>query len=190
MSWSDRHAREHVGRLDRQLQALDRLPEPARKSALGAISATVEMYGQALTRILHHAPEHLVQQLCEDELLRHLLIVHGLHPLSTEERVRLALAELAPYLRQHGGGVQLIAIEAGTARLRLQGACEGCPSSAQTLRLTVEEAVMCAAPELDRVAADGAVEEGPQPLGTALPLVQTRPEAPGPCPAGSLGAAP
>jgi Fe-S cluster biogenesis protein NfuA len=196
VSWSDQRAREHVGRLDRQLQALDRLPAPARESALSAISATVEMYGQALARILQHAPEDLAQRFCEDELLRHLLIVHGLHPRGTEQRVRQALAELAPYLRQHGGGVELVAIEEGTARLRLQGACDGCPSSAQTLRLTVEEAVLCAAPELDRVAADGAVDKGPQslgepqPLGAALPLVQTRPQPPGPCPAGSLGAAP
>jgi Fe-S cluster biogenesis protein NfuA len=63
-----------------------------------------------------------------------------------------------PYLAGHGGGVELLGVEDGVVRLRLEGACHGCPSSSLTLRAAVEEAVMKAAPDVERIDADGVVE--------------------------------
>jgi hypothetical protein len=45
--------------------------------------------------------------------------------------------------------------------VRLEGTCNGCPSSAATLRHAIEDAVARAAPELDGVAAEGVAEPGP-----------------------------
>ena len=56
--------------------------------------------------------------------------------------------------RSHGGDVELLGVEDGVARLRLQGSCNGCPSSAATLRLAIEDAVLQAAPDLERVEAE------------------------------------
>ena len=69
----------------------------------------------------------------EDELVAHLLLLHGLHPVPVRERVRGALDEVRPYLVAHGGGVELLGVADGVVRLRLEGACNGCPSSALTL---------------------------------------------------------
>jgi Fe-S cluster biogenesis protein NfuA len=72
------------------------------------------------------------------------------------ERVLGALDEVRPYLVAHGGGVELLDVTDGVVHLRLEGACNGCPSSALTLTSAVEEAIARAAPDVERIEADGA----------------------------------
>jgi Fe-S cluster biogenesis protein NfuA len=159
----DGEVRERVARLEEEL---GRLEDPA---ALEAVGGLVELYGEALRRVGERIP---LEQLVEDELLAHLLLVHDLHPVEVENRVRRGLDEVRPYLGSHGGGVELLGVEEGVARLRLEGTCNGCPSSAVTLRNAIEEAVLRAAPELERIEAEGASEpQGAQPLLQIQPLV-------------------
>ena len=47
-----------------------------------------------------------------------MLLLQGLHPFEVEDRVRQALESVRPYLRSHGGNVELIEVD-GIARLRL-----------------------------------------------------------------------
>jgi Fe-S cluster biogenesis protein NfuA len=102
-----------------------------------------------------------------DEVVGHLLLAHGLHPVPVEARVGDALEEVRPYLASHGGGVELLGVEDGIAHVRLHGTCNGCPSSATTLKLAVEEAVLRAAPDVERVEA-----EATEPAATSGPLLQ------------------
>ncbi|HEX4467134.1 MAG TPA: NifU family protein, partial [Solirubrobacteraceae bacterium] len=94
----------------------------------------------------------------DDELVSHLLLLHGLHPVPVEERVLGALQGVLPYLESHGGSVQLLGVEQGVAHLRMEGSCSGCPSSSMTLKLAIEDAVFKAAPDIEEVRAEGAVE--------------------------------
>ncbi len=87
-------------------------------------------------------------------------MLHGLHPVPLEARVRSGLDEVRPYLETHGGGVELLGIDEGTVRLQLQGSCSGCPSSAITLQHAVEEAIHKAAPDVAGIVA----EDAPPPL--------------------------
>lgn len=162
MSWTDEEARERVARLEEQLEAL---PEPS----LAAVAGVVEIYGEALGRIVGALPGETVAALAGDELVGHMLMIHDLSPQSLEARVSAALDEVRPYLDSHGGGVQFVGVEQGTVHLRLEGHCNGCPSSTATLRLAVEDAIRNAAPEVERIEADGAVEEEPA-AGIALPM--------------------
>jgi Fe-S cluster biogenesis protein NfuA len=146
----DREVRERVAALERLLEQIGDDPK-----AIEAVRALVELYGEALARFLTGADP------AEDELLSHLLLVHDLHPVDVETRVRQALDDVRPYLGSHGGDVELLGVEHGVARLRLAGTCNGCPSSTVTLRNAIEEAVMRAAPELDGIDAEGVAE--PQP---------------------------
>jgi nitrite reductase/ring-hydroxylating ferredoxin subunit len=57
--------------------------------------------------------------------------------------------------------VELLGIEGGVVRVRMEGSCDGCPSSAMTLKLAIEEAVLKAAPDLEGVEAEGIPEEPP-----------------------------
>jgi Fe-S cluster biogenesis protein NfuA/nitrite reductase/ring-hydroxylating ferredoxin subunit len=118
--------------------------------------------------------ERIFEALAEDELVSHLLLLHGLHPLDVETRVVRALEEVRPYLQSHGGNVELLGIEGGLARVRLQGSCDGCPSSTVTLKLAIEEAVLKAAPDLEGIEAEGVTEPKPAPTFVAGPTLRRK----------------
>jgi Fe-S cluster biogenesis protein NfuA/nitrite reductase/ring-hydroxylating ferredoxin subunit len=145
-----------LGRVEAAIGEVESQPQ-----AMEAVQAIVEMYGEGLARIMERVDS---SAFLDDELITHLLIVHDLHPVPLEERVRGALEEVRPYMESHKGGVELVSIEDGVVRLRLQGSCSGCPSSTMTLKLAIEDAIHKAAPDVDEVVADGVVEEAPAPL--------------------------
>ena len=70
-----------------------------------------------------------------------------------------ALASVRPYMESHGGDVELLGIDAGVARLRLNGHCHGCPASLSTLELAIKDALDERAPDLLGVEVEGLAEE-------------------------------
>jgi Fe-S cluster biogenesis protein NfuA len=146
----DAAVHERVARLESLLEHID-----GDTRATEALQAVLDLYGEALGRLLDGADP------VEDELVSHLLLIHGLHPVDLETRVARALEEVRPHLGSHGGDVELIGVEDGVARLRLAGTCNGCPSSTVTLRNAIEEALLRAAPDLEGIDAEGVAE--PQP---------------------------
>lgn len=69
----------------------------------------------------------------------------------TPENVEQVLDELRPYLMSDGGNVELVEIEGGVVKLRLQGACGSCPSSTMTLRMGIERRLREFIPEIVEV---------------------------------------
>lgn len=69
----------------------------------------------------------------------------------TNENVEQVLNELRPYLMADGGNVELVEIDGPTVKLRLQGACGSCPSSAMTLRMGIERRLREYIPEIAEV---------------------------------------
>lgn len=68
------------------------------------------------------------------------------------ERVVKALNRVRPYLENDGGGIDLIEVtDELTVKVKLTGACHGCPYSFQTLKAGVEQAIMQEVPEIKRV---------------------------------------
>jgi Fe-S cluster biogenesis protein NfuA len=110
------------------------------------------LYAGGLERItaIAAASPAVIAEIVEDKLVAGLLLVHGLHPHDVRTRVEGALEQVRPFLAQHGGDVELLDIDldAGAVLLRLLGSCDGCPSSAVTLQMSVEKAVLDAAPEI------------------------------------------
>jgi Fe-S cluster biogenesis protein NfuA len=129
------------------------------------VQALVALYGEGLTRIAARVP---VDELVSDEVVSNLLVMHDLHPLPLRDRVQGALDEVAPYLDSHGGGVELVGIEDGVVHLRLQGTCNGCPSSRTTLELAIEKAIRRAAPDVERIEAEAANPSPPTLLQIEL----------------------
>ena len=73
---------------------------------------------------------------------------------SIKERVLKALERVRPYLQSDGGDITLVEItDDNTVRVKLQGACHGCPFSIQTLKAGVEQALIQEVPEIKRVVA-------------------------------------
>ncbi len=152
-----------TGGIEELIEQLEALPNAsARQLAQQCLQGVVGLYGDALERILKlirngqtDGPA-ILDAMLRDELVRSLLLVHDLHPLDLETRLHRALEKIRPYMESHGGNVELIALEDGFARLRLQGACKTCPSSAVTLELAVRHAVHEACPDLLGFEVEGA----------------------------------
>ncbi|MBO9998825.1 MAG: NifU family protein [Cyanobacteria bacterium SID2] len=69
----------------------------------------------------------------------------------TKDNVEKVLDELRPYLMADGGNVELMDIEGPIVKLRLQGACGSCPSSAMTLKMGIERRLREYIPEIYEV---------------------------------------
>ena len=106
------------------------------------------------------------------------MLIHGLYPVALDERVAEALDSVRPYMESHGGNVELLGIEDGIARIRLEGSCDGCPASSSTLELAIKSALDEAAPDLEGLVVEGAVAApAPATPGAGrleLPVVQVR----------------
>jgi Fe-S cluster biogenesis protein NfuA/nitrite reductase/ring-hydroxylating ferredoxin subunit len=104
------------------------------------------------------------------------MLIHGLYPVALEQRVVEALDSVRPYMESHGGNVELLGVEQGIARIRLAGSCDGCPASASTLELAIKSALDEAAPDLEGLVVEGAVQTPapavPGPGAFELPVVQ------------------
>jgi len=56
-----------------------------------------------------------------------------------QEKIETALAKIRPALQADGGDVELAGVEEGVVKLRLKGACAGCPMSEMTLKEEIPE---------------------------------------------------
>jgi Fe-S cluster biogenesis protein NfuA len=73
-------------------------------------------------------------------------------PIIQKERVEDVLSKLRPYLQIDGGDVELVEIsEDNIVKVRLLGACYGCPLNLMTLRAGIERALMNEIPEIKRL---------------------------------------
>ena len=70
-----------------------------------------------------------------------------------KEKVEAALAVIRPALQADGGDVQLIDVTDGTVKIKLQGACGGCPMAAMTLKHGIERILKEKVPEVKEVVA-------------------------------------
>jgi len=145
------------------------------------IGLLVELYGAGLERILEvvnedaEAAAPLLKRFTDDKFIESLLVLHGIHPVDVDTRIEAALDQARPYLGSHAGGVEYLGVDDdGVAHLKLEGSCHGCPSSTVTVKLTLEQAIAEAAPEVIRVQVEG-VAEAPTGPSPSLIQIQTRP---------------
>jgi Fe-S cluster biogenesis protein NfuA len=72
---------------------------------------------------------------------------------TVEKRVQKALDEIRPNIQADGGDIELVAVQKGTVKVRLQGHCAGCPMSAMTLKQGIETHIKKKVPEILKVVA-------------------------------------
>src|ERR1700710_1317762 len=172
MTMIERPAEEElVGRVQELTAQVETFADPqARACAEELAAAVVQLYGEGLERIFAALDEETRTELAQDGVVASLMLIHGLYPVSLETRVQAALDSVRPYMDSHGGNVELLGIEDGIARLRLEGSCNGCPASASTMELAIEQALQDAAPDLEGIDVEG-VTAAPPPLGAfELPM--------------------
>jgi Fe-S cluster biogenesis protein NfuA len=157
---------------------------PVRSSALELMQSLMELHGAGIERMLEIVYDsgtgggELIDALAADALVAQLLLLYDLHPAPFETRVQQALAEVRPYLHSHGGNVELVSLDQGAVKLRLQGSCNGCASSAATIQQTIEQALYQAAPDLQTLEIEGAVTTvAKQPAAAGLVQLERRASA-------------
>jgi Fe-S cluster biogenesis protein NfuA/nitrite reductase/ring-hydroxylating ferredoxin subunit len=155
-------------RIQELTERIEALPDPAARALMQECLHTVlGFYGQGLGRVLdvvHDAEttaRPVFNALIDDPAVRGLLLIHGLHPLDLETRLRQALDKVRPYMESHGGNVELVSLENDFARLRLEGHCKTCPSSTVTLDLAVRQAIEEACPDLAGFEVEDAAQPAP-----------------------------
>ena len=70
-----------------------------------------------------------------------------------KEKVRAAIEKVRPFLQRDGGDIELIDVQDGIVKVRLQGACGSCPMSMMTLKMGVEKQLKEEIPEVKEVVA-------------------------------------
>jgi Fe-S cluster biogenesis protein NfuA len=157
---------QQMRRVEGLIHQIKSAPDPnTRACALELTQSLMSLHGAALDRLLEIVAQSgeaglaIIDDLGRDELVASLLLLYGLHPVDIETRVRQALDEARPYLHSHGGSVELLSLDDGVVRLRLQGSCHGCPSSAETLKQTLEQAIYRAAPDVAALEVEGLVAQ-------------------------------
>jgi len=65
-----------------------------------------------------------------------------------KEKIKKALADIRPSLQADGGDVELVDVENGIVKVRLTGACGGCPMSQMTLKQGIETYIKKEVPEI------------------------------------------
>lgn len=181
---TEQHAPEElVERVQELLGSLDEIADPVAQQRVQELIGTVlELYGAGLERVLGIVSDAgdvalpIRDALLDDGVVSSLLLIHGLFPISLEERVIEALDSVRPFLASHGGNVEFLGVDEGVARLRLEGSCNGCPSSAATLENALKEAIDATAPDLLGLEVEGVVglaeDAGESEGGLSLPVVQ------------------
>lgn len=175
----DSDLRGRIGRIETLIEEIERFADPTAQSrAREIVGALLEFHSAALANLLSYvaaagAPGRLIlEESVRDDLVSGLLLLYGLHPHDLDARVARALERVRPQLGSHGGDVELLGIDLGVVRLRMRGACNGCPSSAATLKGAIEAAIHDAAPEVVAIEVEGVVEPALVPI---VPLVSLAP---------------
>ena len=70
---------------------------------------------------------------------------------TTTDKVRKVIDDLRPNLQVDGGDIELLGVDNGVVKVRLKGACAGCPMSTMTIKWGVENLLKRNIPEVVRV---------------------------------------
>jgi len=154
---------QRIQQIESLIGKLDAAGDPVhRERAQTLVRLILELHGSGLERMMQmitqagEAGTRIIERFDHDDLVRSLLLLHGLHPLSFEARVRKALDKAGPALSRHGTRAELISFENGVIRLQLVGNLKACGASGA--RAALEEAIYEAAPDLSELVVEGGAE--------------------------------
>ncbi len=171
-------ADDPAAELERRVRAITQLEgvvagwEPGPALTVQALKSAIEdLNKEALRRLIRALKDDpaagaRLREALADPLLYAVLRFHGLVKEPLQQRLERALDEVRPFMAEHGGNVELVAVKPpDTVELRLVGSCHGCPSSSQTLTEGVEKAIRAHCPEIVHIVqvSRGAAESAAAP---------------------------
>ncbi|MBM0237271.1 hypothetical protein JNW88_09055 [Micromonospora sp. ATA32] len=162
-----------LARLDAMLGQLEQTPGRTAELALEAVEILTEVYGEALARVIDLVADNprALDRLAGDELLRHLLLLHRIHPDPLDQRVVRAVDDLRTQLRAQGAEIALVGVRDEVATISLSAS--SCGGGGAALRDLVREQVLTFAPELSAV---DVVAPAPAPALIPVATLWQRPD--------------
>ena len=162
-----RDFREDIQRIGGLVQEIESIADPAVRAATkDLVQSLMDLHGAALEKALEIVAEGgepgmgIIDRLGRDSLVSSVLILYGLHPEEIETRVMKAVDKVRPQLRKQGCELELLGVNDGAIRLRVELGAHTCGSTAKTVQATVEGAMYDAAPDLTSLLIEG-LEEKP-----------------------------
>ena len=170
----DRDFRDDMQRIGGLVQEIESIADPAVRAATKElVQSLMDLHGAALEKALEIVAEagepgmNIISRLGRDSLVSSVLILYGLHPEDLETRVAKAVEKIRPQLRKQGCEVELLAVNDGAIRLRVETGSHTCGSTAKTVQATLEGALYDAAPDMASLVIEG-FEERPSSGFVAL----------------------
>jgi Fe-S cluster biogenesis protein NfuA len=145
------------------VQEIESIADPAARAATrDLVQSLMDLHGAVLEKTLDIVAEagmNIIDRLGRDSLVSSVLILYGLHPEDIETRVVRAVDRVKPQLRKQGCEVELLGVNDGAIRLRVETGSHTCGSTAKTVQATLEETIYDAAPDLTSLAIEGFEEK-------------------------------
>jgi Fe-S cluster biogenesis protein NfuA len=165
---------QRVQQLGKLIGELEQMPDSPLKVATGElIHLLMEVHGTAIDRMMeivfdsHSSGPQTIGKLGNDPIVRSLLLLYSLHPEDLETRVQKSLDVLRPKLRKINYAVELLNVEGGVVRVRVESSGHACGSTTGNVRSMVEESVYEYAPDVTSLAILG-LEDRPSSGFVAL----------------------
>jgi nitrite reductase/ring-hydroxylating ferredoxin subunit/Fe-S cluster biogenesis protein NfuA len=162
--------------LDEAATAVNGMEPAARRQAEQLRDAVEALHRSGIHTIVHKLRtdprgRELLFELADDPVIHLLFSMHGIiRPTPVTESLR-ALDTVRPYLRAHGGDVELLRIDGDTVFLRVSGSCNSHALAGVTLRETIKDALVGGVASIARVVM---VAGDPPPTLIPLDAVRTR----------------
>jgi hypothetical protein len=144
--------RERVQKIADLVRLLDAVADAAvRVQVQRLLQAVMDLHGEAFERLLERlrstgpAGEALLDSMVADPLVASILVLHGLHPVDFETRVRRAIEKLQPALRLQSAIAELGGARDGDVKIRIRGVNDAV--TARAVKSLVEEELYAAAPD-------------------------------------------
>lgn len=145
-----------MGELVERLQALE---EGVLKEEIFELLDWIDAFHrEALVRLAGLIDPAALDAARADPVVARLLETYledDLGEAELHEALEEALDEVRPYIHSHGGEMEVVSVSDGVVKLRLMGACNGCPSSSQTLTQGVEKILRERWPAFRRLEVEG-----------------------------------
>jgi Fe-S cluster biogenesis protein NfuA len=184
-----RDFREDMQRIGNLVQEIESSADPAVRAITKTLmQSLMDLHGAAIEKALDIVADSgeqgtaIIDRLGRDPLVSSVLILYGLHPEDLETRVVKAVDKVRPQLRKQGCEVELVSVNDGEIRLRVETGSHTCGSTAKTLQATLEGTMYDAAPDLTSLLIEG-FEEKPASgfvgldklmSNVTVPMVQTQ----------------
>jgi Fe-S cluster biogenesis protein NfuA len=184
-----RDFREEMQRIGNLVQEIESSADPAVRAITKTLmQSLMDLHGAAIEKALDIVADSgepgmaIIDRLGRDPLVSSVLILYGLHLEDLETRVIKAVDKVRTQLRKQGCEVELVSVNDGAIRLRVETGSHTCGSTAKTLQATLEGTMYDAAPDLTSLVIEG-LEEKPASgfvgldklmSGSAATMIQTQ----------------